>query len=150
MYISWLFLQKGYRCYCPSLHRYLVFADVTFLENVPFSSPPTHMSQGEEDNLLVYSLTSPIVSSEHAPVPGQVQPPITQVYLRRQTLQPRVSHHLLCHQIQSTVMISLLLFVKVKSNVPIQFLPFSLITICLLIPILLLHPWTLLRCLTIS
>ena len=57
MYLSWLFPgQKGYRCYCPSLCRYLVFADVKFFENVPFSSPPTHTSQGEVDDLLVYTI----------------------------------------------------------------------------------------------
>ena len=34
-------VQKGYMCYCPSLRRYLVFADVTFLEN-PYFSPHSH------------------------------------------------------------------------------------------------------------
>ena len=29
-------VQKGYMCYCLSLHRYLVSADVTFLENTFF------------------------------------------------------------------------------------------------------------------
>ena len=90
MYLSWLFSgSKGYRCYCPSLRRYLVSIDVTFLENVPLSLPPTHTSQGEEDDLLVYTFTSPIVSPELTPVPTQVKPPITQVYTRRQ--QPLVS-----------------------------------------------------------
>ena len=73
-------VQKGYRCSCPSLRRYLVSVDVTFLENVPFSSPPTHKSQGEEDDLLVYTLASPIVSPEPAPILAPVKPPITQVY----------------------------------------------------------------------
>ena len=59
-------VQKVYRCYCPSLCRYLVSVDVTFLENVPFSSPSTHTSQGEEDYLLVYTLASPVVSLELA------------------------------------------------------------------------------------
>ena len=37
-------VQKGYRCYCPSLRRYLVSIDATFLKNVPFSSPLTPTS----------------------------------------------------------------------------------------------------------
>ena len=68
IFLGYSRVQKGYRCYCPSIHRYLVLVDVTFLENVPFSSPPTHMSQGEEDDLLVYTLASPIVFPEPAPV----------------------------------------------------------------------------------
>ena len=82
MYLSWLFpgFQKGYRCYCPSLRRYLVSADVKFFENVPFSSPPTHTSQREADDLLVYTIASPMAP----PVPALVKSPITQVYTRRQ------------------------------------------------------------------
>ena len=82
-------VQKGYRCYCPSLRRYLVSVDVTLLENVPFSLPPTHTSQGEEDDLPVYTLASSIISPEPAPVSAQVKPPITQVYTRHQ--QPLIS-----------------------------------------------------------
>ena len=84
IFLGYSRVQKGYQCYCPSLHRYLVSVDVTFLESVPFSLPPTHTSQGEEDDLLVYTLASPIVSPEPTPVPTQVKPPITQVYTRRQ------------------------------------------------------------------
>ena len=91
MYLSWLFPgQKGYRCYCPSLCRYLVFADVKFFENVPFSSPPTHTSQGEVDDLLVYTIASlvappvPALIKLAPPIPAPVKPPITQVYTRHQ------------------------------------------------------------------
>ena len=35
-------VQKGYRCYCPSLCKCLVVADVTFLEDVPSSQPLIH------------------------------------------------------------------------------------------------------------
>ena len=68
----------------------MVLVDVTFLENVPFSSPPTHTSQGEEDDLLVDTLALPIVFPELASVPAHVKPPITQVYTQRQ--HPPVSN----------------------------------------------------------
>ena len=56
-----------------SLRKYLVSADVTFLENTPFSQDPIHTSQGEDDDLLVYTLASLAPS----PLPTQVKPPIT-------------------------------------------------------------------------
>ena len=67
-------------CYCPSLRRYLVFVDVTFLKNTSFSQDPMHTSQGEDDNLLVYTLASPAPAS----VPSLTKPPITQAYSRHQ------------------------------------------------------------------
>ena len=75
---SWVY--NGYRCYYPSLRRYLVYANVKFFEKVPFSSPPTHTSQGEANDLLVYTIASPVAP----PVPASVKPPITQVYTRCQ------------------------------------------------------------------
>ena len=145
MYLPWLLSSsKGYRCYCPSLNRYLVSVDVTFLENTHFSQDPIHTSQGEDDDLLVYTLVSPAP----ALVLVQVKPPITQVYTRRQhppVLNPTLAVR---HQIQFLVMIFLLLSVKVNVNVLIQFLPFALMTICQHSLALLLHPWTLFRCLT--
>ena len=109
-------VQKGNRCYCPTLRRYFVSIDVAFFET----------SQGEEDDLLVY-----IVSSR-APtlVPIPIKPPITQMYSRRQTLQSLV-HRLLHHQIQSRVMIFRLLFVKVQVSVLTQSLRLFPITILL-------------------
>ena len=50
-------------CYCPSVCRYLVFADDTFLENASFSQDLIHTSQGEDDDLLVYTLASPALAS---------------------------------------------------------------------------------------
>ena len=78
-------VQKGYRCYCLSLRRYLVSVDVTFLENAPFSPYLIHTSQGEGDDLLVYTLASPAPSS----VSPLTKPPITQIYAWR--LHPLVS-----------------------------------------------------------
>ena len=77
-------MQKGYQCYCPSLNWYLVSADVTFLEHTPFSSSSDLPSQGEEDDLLVYTITS----SPSAPL----KPPIIHTYSRRpQPLVPDVA-----------------------------------------------------------
>ena len=58
--------------------------DVAFFETTPFSLPSTVARQGEEEDLLVYTLASPIGSPEPASVLAQVKPPITQVYTRRQ------------------------------------------------------------------
>ena len=63
----------------------MVSADVTFLENTSFSPDPIHTSQGEDDDLLVYT----IASSAPTYVPPPTKPPITQVYA--QCLRPPVS-----------------------------------------------------------
>ena len=85
IFLSYFGVQKRYKCYCPSLNRYLVSVDVTFLENNPFSSVQIHTSQRENDDLLVYTLASPTPAS----IPPLTKPPITQVYARR--LHPPVS-----------------------------------------------------------
>ena len=79
IFVGYSCVQKGYRCYCPTFRRYFVSTNVAFFETTPFSLSSTVTSQGEEENLLVYTLASPIVSSEAAPVPApaQVKPPIT-------------------------------------------------------------------------
>ena len=33
IFLGYTQVQKSYRCYCPSLRKYMVFVDVTFLEN---------------------------------------------------------------------------------------------------------------------
>ena len=89
IFLGYSQVQKSYRCYCPSLRRYLVSANVKFFENVPFSLPPTHTTQGEADDLLVYTIASPMAPPVPAPVklappiPTPIKPPITQVYTRR-------------------------------------------------------------------
>ena len=80
IFLGYSRVQKRYRCYCPSLRRYLVFADVTFLENTSFSQDPIHTSQREDDDSLVYTLASPAPASN----PPLTKLPITQVYARRQ------------------------------------------------------------------
>ena len=63
--------------------------DVSFFVTTPFSLSSIVTRQGEEEDLFVYTLASPIVSTEPAFVPAQVKPPITQVYTWRQ--HPSVS-----------------------------------------------------------
>ena len=44
---------------CPPLRRYFVSIDVTFFETTSFSLSSTITSQGEDDDLLVYTISSP-------------------------------------------------------------------------------------------
>ena len=75
-------VQKGYRCYCPTLRRYFVSTDVTFFETIPFSLSSPITSQGKGDDLLVYTISSPVPLTP-TPSPVPVKSPITQVYSRR-------------------------------------------------------------------
>ena len=76
IFVGYSRVKKGYRCYCPTLRRYFVSIDVTLFENTPLSLSSHVSSQGEDDDLLVYTIASPAPTS--APVP--VKPPMTQVY----------------------------------------------------------------------
>ena len=72
--------------------------DVIFFETTPFSLSSPITSQGEDDDLLVYTISSPApptlapvvytisLSAASAPTPASVpvKPPITQVYSQRQ------------------------------------------------------------------
>ena len=39
--VGYSHVQKGYRCYCPTLRHYFVSTDVAFFETTPFSLPST-------------------------------------------------------------------------------------------------------------
>ena len=52
--------------------------DVTFFESTPFSLSSIVTSQGKDDDLLVYTISSPAPTLVSVPV----KPPITQVYSR--------------------------------------------------------------------
>ena len=73
IFLGYSRVQNGYKCYCLSLWRYLVFAVVTFLENTPFSPDLIYTSQGKADDLLVYTIALPPPAS----VPPQTKPHIT-------------------------------------------------------------------------
>ena len=90
IFVGYSRVQIGYRCYCPPLRRYFVSTDVAVFEITSFSLLSTVVRQGEEEDLLVYTLASPIISPEPTSVPAQVKPPITQVYTWRRQ-QPPVS-----------------------------------------------------------
>ena len=78
IFLGYSRVQKGYQCYCPPLRRYFVSIDVTFFERTLFSLSSIVTNQEEDNDLLVYTISSP------TPTPTPVKPPITQVYSRRQ------------------------------------------------------------------
>ena len=72
IFVGYSRIQKGYRCYCPTLRRYFMSTDVAFFETTPFSLLSIVMSSGEDDDLLVYYVSLPVPTL--APIP--VTPPI--------------------------------------------------------------------------
>ena len=58
-----------------------MYIDVTFFETTPFSHSSPVTSQGEGDDLLVYTISSP-APSDPTSAPVLVKPPIAQVYSR--------------------------------------------------------------------
>ncbi|KAK2966731.1 hypothetical protein RJ640_024398 [Escallonia rubra] len=57
VFLGYSRLQKGYRCYSPDLHKYLVSTDVVFSEHSQFFSSKFHSSsKGEDDDRLMYEI----------------------------------------------------------------------------------------------
>ncbi|KAK2974562.1 hypothetical protein RJ640_002471 [Escallonia rubra] len=57
VFLGYSHLQKGYRCYSPDLHKYLVSTDVVFSEHSQFFSSKFHSSsKGEDDDWLMYEI----------------------------------------------------------------------------------------------
>ena len=48
IFVGYSCVQKGYRCYCPTLRRYFVYKDVAFFETTLFSLPSTVTSKEAE------------------------------------------------------------------------------------------------------
>ena len=70
IFLGYSRIQKGYTCYCPTLRHYFMSTDVAFFETTSFSLSSTITSQREEEELLVYTLATLIVSPEPASVPA--------------------------------------------------------------------------------
>ncbi|XP_043697023.1 uncharacterized protein LOC122647766 [Telopea speciosissima] len=49
MFLKYSRTQKGYRCYSPSLPKYLITADVSFFESTPYHAAPVNASELDDD-----------------------------------------------------------------------------------------------------
>ncbi|MCI14428.1 hypothetical protein A2U01_0035559, partial [Trifolium medium] len=72
IFLGYSRIQKGYRCFCPQLQRYLVSADVTFFETSPFFSATVPLDQNCTSNVQVipHIVPAPIVTSTDSPTPS--------------------------------------------------------------------------------
>ena len=66
---------KGDRCYCPTLRHEFASIDVAFFDTTSFSPSSTVISKGEDDDLSVYIVASPVPTPALVPVP--IKPSIT-------------------------------------------------------------------------
>ena len=51
IFVEYSRVQKGYRCYCPTLRRYFMSIDVAFFETTSFPLPSTVTSLGR---MMIY------------------------------------------------------------------------------------------------
>ncbi|KAJ9539489.1 LOW QUALITY PROTEIN: hypothetical protein OSB04_032222 [Centaurea solstitialis] len=59
VFLGYSRLQKGYRCFSPVLNRYIISWDVTFMEEVPFYPVSTCPDHENQDDLLIYPISTP-------------------------------------------------------------------------------------------
>ena len=65
VFLGYSRVQKGYRCYCPSTHRFYVSADVTFFVDTPFFATPTTTESASQ--VLPIPLFEPFVPTQRPP-----------------------------------------------------------------------------------
>lgn len=85
VFLGYSRLQKGYKCFSPTLNRYIVSRDVTFHENIPFFPVSTPCNPRDSDDLLVYTIPVPASTtpSDSPQPPEPTRPPVVHVYNRR-------------------------------------------------------------------
>ena len=85
VFLGYSRLQKGYKCYSPTMRRYYMSADVTFFEDTPFFSPSVDHSSSLQEVLPIpspYPLDNSgqnvsIVPSSSPNSPEVILPPLT-------------------------------------------------------------------------
>jgi len=54
VFLRYLRTQKGYKCYCSELNHFIISADVSFFELVPYFDIEPHSSESDEDFFCIF------------------------------------------------------------------------------------------------